>query len=129
MKNDQTVSAARILIAEDDDAMRVFLENALSRAGHLVSALPSGDSAATCSSLGGYDILVTDVKMPGMDGIDLARHMLADFPELRVMFVTGYAASALQATDLIDKGARVLSKPFKLSDLVGQVESMIVAPC
>ena len=128
MKNEKIETATRILIAEDDEAMRIFLENALSRAGHLVNALPNGESAASCSELGGYDILVTDVKMPGMDGIDLARLMLAESPDLRVMFVTGFATSALQATDLIARGARVLSKPFKLVDLVGQVESMIATP-
>ena len=119
---------ARILVAEDDDAMRIFLENALSRAGHEVSALPNGDSAATCAELGGYDILLTDVRMPGMDGVDLARHLLAGSPNLRIMFVTGFAATALQATDLISQGARVLSKPFKLSDLVQQVERMMTVP-
>lgn len=78
MKNEKIETATRILIAEDDEAMRIFLENALSRAGHLVNALPNGESAASCSELGGYDILVTDVKMPGMDGVDLARLMLAE---------------------------------------------------
>lgn len=128
MTNGKQEVAARILIAEDDDAMRIFLEKALSRAGYRVSALPSGDTAAICAELGGYDILVTDVKMPGMDGVDLARLLLENSPELRVIFVTGFAARALQATDVIAKGARVLSKPFKLSELVGQVERLAVAP-
>jgi two-component system cell cycle response regulator CpdR len=124
--NDKTSRLpARILVAEDDDAMRIFLEKALSRAGHEVSALPNGESAVTCAELGGFDLLLTDVRMPGMDGVDLARYMLGDSPDLRVMFITGFAATALEATDLIAKGAKVLSKPFELSDLVGQVESMM----
>jgi len=128
MTYEKQLTAKRILVAEDDDAMRIFLESALSRAGHQVSALPSGDSAATCAELGGFDMLLTDVKMPGMDGVDLARQMLAETPSLRVLFITGFAATALQATDVIAKGARVMSKPFNLSDLVGQVESMMGTP-
>ena len=116
---------ARILIAEDDDAMRVFLENALSRAGHEVSALANGDAAASCAEIEVYDLLVTDVKMPGLDGIDLARRILARSPNLGVIFVTGFAARALQATDIIGRGARVLSKPFKLAELVAQVDRMV----
>ncbi len=120
--------AARILIAEDDDAMRIFLLNALSRAGHDVNALPSGESAVTCAGLGSYDLLLTDVNMPGMDGVDLARLMMADSPGLRVMFITGYAEKALRATDVISQGARVLSKPFALSELVSHVQKMIAVP-
>jgi len=116
---------ARILVAEDDEAMRVFLENALSRAGHEVSVLANGDAAASCAELEEYDLLVTDVMMPGLDGVDLARRILARWPNLGVIFVTGFAARALQATDVIDHGARVLSKPFKLAELVAQVDSMV----
>jgi two-component system, cell cycle response regulator CpdR len=128
MTTEPSKSAVRILVAEDDDAMRIFLLNALSRAGHDVNAMPSGESAVTCAGLGSYDLLLTDVEMPGMDGVDLARLMMADSPKLRVMFVTGYAEKALQATDVISRGARVLSKPFALSDLVRQVQTMIAAP-
>ncbi|MEX2618267.1 MAG: response regulator [Alphaproteobacteria bacterium] len=127
MTADPDKPAARILIAEDDDAMRMFLMSALSRAGHDVSALPSGESAVTCAELGSYDLLLTDIDMPGMNGVELARLMMADSPKLQVMFVTGYADTALQATDVISRGARVLSKPFALSELVSRVRKMIAA--
>ena len=116
---------AKILVVEDDDAMRIFLENALSRAGHMVSALANGDAAASCAEIEDYDLLVTDIRMPGMDGIDLARQIIQRSPNLGVIFVTGFAATALQATDIIGRGARVLSKPFKLTELVAQVDSMV----
>jgi two-component system cell cycle response regulator CpdR len=115
---------ARILVAEDDDAMRVFLEKALSRAGHEVSALANGEAAASCAELEEYDLLVTDVMMPGLDGIDLARRIVARSPKLGVIFVTGFANRAFQATDMIAHGARVLAKPFKLTELVAQVDAM-----
>ena len=116
---------ARILVAEDDDAMRVFLKNALNWAGHEVNALANGATAASCAEIEEYDLLVTDVKMPGLDGVDLARRILARSPKLGVIFVTGFATRAYQATDIISHGARVLSKPFKLSELVAQVDAMV----
>ena len=116
---------ARILVAEDDDAMRVFLKNALNWAGHEVNALANGATAASCAEIEEYDLLVTDVKMPGLDGVELARRILARSPKLGVIFVTGFATRAYQATDIISHGARVLSKPFKLSELVAQVDAMV----
>ena len=116
---------ARILVAEDDDAMRVFLKNALNWAGHEVNALANGATAASCAEIEEYDLLVTDVKMPGLDGVELARRILARSPKLGVIFVTGFATRAYQATDLISHGARVLSKPLKLSELVAQVDAMV----
>jgi two-component system cell cycle response regulator CpdR len=116
---------ARILIAEDDMAMRVFLDHALSRSGHHVNAVPSGESAAGYLENEPFDLLVTDIDMPGMNGVDLARQLLAKTPRLAVLFVTGFAAQALEATDVLASGATVLSKPFALTELVSQVDGVL----
>ncbi|NKB59416.1 MAG: response regulator [Alphaproteobacteria bacterium] len=116
---------ARILIAEDDQAMRVFLDRALSRSGHEVNAVPSGETAARYAETEAFDLLLTDVDMPGLNGVDLARQLLERSPKQAVLFVTGFAAQALQATDVLASGARVLSKPFALSDLVAQVDGVL----
>ncbi len=116
---------ARILIAEDDKAMRVFLDSALSRSGHEVNAVPSGETAARCAEMEEFDLLLTDVDMPGLDGVELARKFLEKSPEQAVLFVTGFAAQALEATDVLATGARVLSKPFALTDLVAQVNDVL----
>lgn len=116
---------ARILIAEDDQAMRVFLDRALSRSGHEVNAVPSGETAAQCAESEAFDLLLTDVDMPGLNGVELARQLLEKSPKQAVLFVTGFAAQALQATDVLASGARVLSKPFALSDLVAQVDGVL----
>ena len=71
---------ARILIAEDDKAMRVFLDRALSHSGHDVNAVPSGDTAARYVENEPFDLLVMDIDMPGMNGVDLARQALAKTP-------------------------------------------------
>ena len=115
----------QILIAEDDYAMRTFLDTALRRAGYVVNAFPSGDAASASAGRDGYGLLLTDIDMPGMDGVDLARQLTNISPGLRVLFVTGFTERAHQASDVLAQGARVLSKPFKLADLIGQVENMI----
>ena len=118
---------AQILLAEDDDSMREFLARALRRAGHEVVAV--GDGLDALSHLGEdqFDLLLADVVMPGLDGIELARRAAKEQPGLKVMFITGFAAVALKAKEQTPKGTRVLSKPFHLRDLVNQVDRMLAA--
>src|SRR5262252_11154541 len=101
----------RILLAEDDDSLRGFLSRALERAGHDVKSCADGDEAMEAlEEDGGWDLLLTDIVMPGVDGIEVARHAAARYGGLRIMFITGFAAVALAAGDRTPPGARVLSK-------------------
>lgn len=118
---------AEILLAEDDDSMRDFLAKALRRAGHEVTAVGDGLEALAVLSAGQVDLLLTDVVMPGLDGVELARRASDKQPGIKVMFITGFAAVALKAREQAPRGARVLSKPFHLRDLVGQIDA-IMAP-
>lgn len=118
---------ATILLAEDDNSMREFLAKALRRAGHDVVAVADGVDALAQLADVEYDLLLADVVMPGMDGIEVARRATKKQPGLRVMFITGFAAVALRAREQSPKNARVLSKPFHLRDLVDQVEVMLHA--
>ncbi len=117
---------AHILIAEDDESMRRVLTRALSEAGHRVRAVGDGIEAAERLAEDDFDLLLADVVMPGMDGIELARRAAADHPGLRIMFITGFAAVALRHRDVTNH-ARVLSKPFHLRDLVAEVDRMLAA--
>ena len=116
----------RILLAEDDDSLRGFLARALERAGYEVTACADGDEAATFLDEE-WDLLLTDIVMPGMDGIEVARQAAAIHPGLRIMFITGFAAVALAAHDKAPAGAKVLSKPIHLREIVSEVERMIAA--
>lgn len=117
---------ARILIAEDDTAMRHFLAMALSRAGHEVEACADGlEAMAALEGGDDYDLLLADIVMPGMDGIELSQKAAALRPGLKVMFITGFAAVALGQRDSGAAGPQVLSKPFHLKDLVEQVETLL----
>ena len=118
---------AQILLAEDDASMREFLAKALRNAGHHVVAV--GDGLDAMESLDGFraDLLLADVVMPGLDGIELARRAAKLQPGLKVMFITGFAAVALNPDSNAPKDAKVLSKPFHLRELVSEVDKMIKA--
>jgi two-component system cell cycle response regulator CpdR len=122
----ETDRMARILLAEDDDSLRGFLARALERAGFEVTACADGEEAVQHLDTA-WDLLLTDIVMPGMDGIEVARQAAARDPSLRIMFITGFAAVALSAQDRAPAGAKVLSKPVHLRDLVSEVEKMMAA--
>jgi two-component system, cell cycle response regulator CpdR len=116
----------RILLAEDDDSLRGFLTRALERAGYEVRACADGEEAL--AALGeSWDLLLTDIVMPGVDGIEVARQAAAKHPGLRIMFITGFAAVALAAGDAAPPGSKVLSKPIHLREIVSEVERMVAA--
>ena len=121
-----TQSPTRILLAEDDDSLRGFLSRALERAGYEVTACPDGETAVEALDKT-FDVLLTDIVMPGIDGIEVARRAAALQPHLRIMFITGFAAVALSAGDRAPAGAKVLSKPIHLREIVAEVERMIAA--
>jgi two-component system cell cycle response regulator CpdR len=118
---------ARILLAEDDDNMRVFLARALERAGHRVTAVGDGIEALALASGGDFELLLADVVMPGLDGIELARRASVLLPELRVMFITGFAAVALNQPGFARRRPTVLAKPFHLRQLVLEIDKLLGA--
>jgi two-component system, cell cycle response regulator CpdR len=120
-------AAARILLAEDDDSMRGFLERALQRAGHEVASFANGQEAFERLQIEPFSLLLTDIVMPRMDGIELARRASELHPELKIMFITGFAAVTLNNDQAAPKDARVLSKPFHLKDLVREVDRLLAA--
>ena len=113
----------RILLAEDDEAMRLYLTRALEKSGYEVIAVDRGTAAVPLIESDKFDLLLTDIVMPEMDGIELAQHAAQIAPDMRVMFITGFAAVTLKAGRSVPK-AKILSKPFHLRDLVLEVERM-----
>jgi two-component system cell cycle response regulator CpdR len=118
---------ARILLAEDDEDMRRFLVKALERAGHDIVDFDNGASAYDRLREEAFSLLLTDIVMPEMDGIELARRATELDPDLKVMFITGFAAVALNPDSNAPKDAKILSKPFHLRDLVNEVDRMLAA--
>ena len=118
---------ARILLAEDDTSMREYLQRALQRVGYDVVAVGCGTEAMPLLERERFDLLLTDIVMPEMDGIELAQKASVIDPGIRVMFITGFAAVALNPDSRAPKDAKVLSKPFHLRDLVNEVEKLLAA--
>ena len=120
-------SVQRILLAEDDEDMRRFLVKALEKAGYDVVSFGNGLEAYERLKEEPLMLLLTDIVMPEMDGIELARKASELDPDLKIMFITGFAAVALNADSTAPKNAKVLSKPIHLRDLVNEVQKMLVA--
>jgi two-component system cell cycle response regulator CpdR len=111
----------RILLAEDDEAMRTYLARALHHAGYSVDAVDRGTEALPLLEANDYDLLLSDIVMPEMDGIELAQRCAEISPHTQVMFITGFAAVRLKASREAPR-AKMLSKPFHLKDLVLEIE-------
>jgi two-component system cell cycle response regulator CpdR len=114
---------AHILVAEDEDALRDLVARALSMEGHAVTT--SADGAQALDLLGTaattFDLLLTDIKMPVMDGIALALAAARDHPELPILLMTGYADQRERAHGLDALVHEVVAKPFSIAELKSAV--------
>lgn len=110
---------ARILVVEDDEPVRGFVQRGLQLDGHeVVTARDGGEGLEVLTDEGGaFDLLLTDIKMPVMDGIALALAAARDHPELPILLMTGYADQRERARNLETLVRDVLVKPFTLADL------------
>ncbi len=104
--------------------MRAFLANSLEKAGYQVIAVAFGTDALPFLAGGGFDLLLTDIVMPGMDGIELARRAIKMQPALHVMFITGFAAVAMDKAKDRPVNSKILQKPFHLKDMVDEVDRL-----
>ena len=117
-----------VLVVEDEDGVRDFIERALSRLGYHVMAVSSGEEAL--DRVRGYfsepiDLLITDVVLPGMSGPELATALGASRPHLPVLYVSGYASDVTAFHGLPGLAAHVLAKPFGMDALVRRVRTIL----
>jgi two-component system cell cycle response regulator CpdR len=123
----RAVKMAKIILAEDDSDMRRFLVKALQSAGYEVIPFDNGLSAYERLREEPFELLLTDIVMPEMDGIELARRASELDPDIKIMFITGFAAVALNSDAATAKNAKVLSKPVHLRELVNEVHKLLAA--
>jgi DNA-binding NtrC family response regulator len=114
---------AKLLIVEDDDSVRTLAARALERMGHAVDIAADGAQglAAIRQAGGNYDLVVSDIRMPEMDGIAMSIAAVAQFPGLRIMLMTGYAEQRERAEELHGIILDVMQKPFTLAEIRDRV--------
>lgn len=115
---------ARILIVEDDESVRAFTARAFRAGGHEVETAEDGDAGLEIirGAAGGYDLVLSDIRMPAMDGIEMAKRAACEFPGLRIVLMTGYAEQRERAADLQSIVIDVVSKPFTLAEIRTRVQ-------
>ena len=114
---------AKLLIVEDDESVRTLAARALERDGHNVTIATDGAQGLDMIrlALGGYDLVVSDIRMPEMDGIEMATAAARDFPSVRIMLMTGYADQRERAEELNGIILDVVQKPFTLAEIRARV--------
>lgn len=113
---------ARILVADDEDSVRSFVSRALELSAHEVSTAPDGGAALNLALQEDFDLLLTDIRMPVMDGIALALNVTAKRPNLQVLLMTGYATEEQRAHNLDSLIAGIISKPFTIEQITELVD-------
>ena len=118
---------ARILLAEDDDGVRAFVSRALAHMGHeVVEAEDGGLAAEVMADEGGrFDLLLSDIKMPVMDGIALALNVAGSWPDVTIILMTGFADQRERAHGLDQLVYDVIPKPFSLQQVMMKVDDAL----
>jgi two-component system, cell cycle response regulator CpdR len=120
---------ARVLIADDEDSMRALVARAVAMDGHDITSAQDGAEALEILMRedGGFDLLLTDIQMPVMDGIALALTAARDFPELTILLMTGFADQRERASNLNAIVHDVITKPFSVHDIRTAVADALAA--
>jgi two-component system, cell cycle response regulator CpdR len=110
---------SRVLIADDEESMRMLVERAIAMDGHDIAVAEDGAEALEILNRddGAFDLLLTDIQMPVMDGIALALTAARDFPELTILLMTGFADQRERAHGLDAIVQDVITKPFSVADI------------
>jgi two-component system cell cycle response regulator CpdR len=116
---------ARILVAEDERAVREFVCRALDQEGHTVTSVEDGLEALSQLAVKEFDLLLTDIVMPGMDGIALALKVARDKPDMPILMMSGYAMERQRAHNLDALIHEVVAKPFTLRQILDAVQKVL----
>jgi CheY-like chemotaxis protein len=116
---------ASILVAEDDQAVRDFVSRALAYYGHSVTSVPDGSAALAALAERRFDLMLTDIVMPGLDGVALAAQATKQDPAMPVLMMTGFASEGQRAQTASGPVERVISKPFSLKEICAAVEEAL----
>lgn len=115
---------AKLLVVEDDESVRTLAARALERDGHAVNVAADGAQGLSLirEAAGSYDLVVSDIRMPEMDGIEMAKAAAALFPAMKILLMTGYADQRERAEELNGIILDVVQKPFTLAEIRSRVD-------
>lgn len=108
---------ARILVVDDEDSIRAFVQRALAMDGHDVATARDGAEAIDVLAERNFDLMLSDIRMPLMDGIALALSAGRDHPDMTILLMTGFADQRERAVDLETLIFDVVTKPFSLAQI------------
>jgi two-component system, cell cycle response regulator CpdR len=118
---------ARILVAEDEKSVQEFIQRALAHAGHEVTCVGDGMDAVAALAARPFDLLLSDIVMPRLDGIALALKAGKDYPAMKILLMSGFAAERQRAHNLEALAQRVIAKPFTLAEICAAVADTLAA--
>lgn len=122
-------SRSKVLIVEDDESVRTFTARALQADGHATETACDGEEGLEMikAEAGSYDLVLSDIRMPVMDGIEMAETAAQAFPELRILLMTGYAEQRERAAELGGSVLGVVRKPFSLAEIRSEVAQALAS--
>ncbi len=126
--NSPAAPLARVLVAEDNPAVREFIVRSLTGAQYDVVAAADGQLAFDMLTQEKYDVLVSDIVMPHIDGIALALKAVRLYPDLRIVMISGYAQERMRAHNLNTLVHRIIAKPFSLEEICSAVKDALQLP-
>lgn len=118
---------AKLLIADDEAPLRDLLERGLTEAGHEVTTVADGMEALQALEHEAFDLLLSDITMPELDGISLALKVSKEWPGLPIVLMTGFSDQQARARNLSALVQQIIAKPFALKDLVRTVDDTLKA--
>jgi CheY-like chemotaxis protein len=109
---------SRVLIVDDEESMRLLVARAIAMDGHdIITATDGAEALEILGTDSAFDLMLTDIQMPIMDGIALALTAARDFPQLTILLMTGFADQRERASGLSAIAYDVISKPFSVADI------------
>ncbi len=121
-------NSVNILVAEDNPAVREFIVRSLNSVGHKITSVADGQQALDTLAKEKFEVLVTDIVMPNVDGIALALKAVRLFPDLRIVMISGYAQERMRAHNLDALVHRIIAKPFSLEEICEAVKDALSLP-
>jgi CheY-like chemotaxis protein len=115
------VTTSRILVVDDEESIRDLCARVLTRAGYLVVTVPSGEDALTRLTAEPFDMVISDIRMPGVSGLEVLEQAKAAAPQLRVVLITGFGTSHTLERARQSGADRILTKPFNPMELLAAV--------